>query len=156
MFRINIITLGKNKEEWVDSAINHYLKLIKKSADVSIIYIPDIKKLKNLSELELKHKEADLIKKFFKSGYKIALSDKGKKYDSIEFARLLEKLMNQSRGSIDFVIGGIYGLEKTIIKSCDLGLSLSPMTMSHQLIRPVLLEQLYRGFSIISGGKYHK
>jgi len=156
MFRINIITLGKNKDNWVEEAVAHYHKLLKKYADVQFDFIPDIKKSKNLSREELIGLEEKVIEKHLKSNYAIALSDKGRRFSSEQFADYLSKMMPQSRGSADFVIGGIYGLSDRFIKSCQSVLSLSPMTMSHQLVRPVLLEQLYRGFSIISGTQYHK
>ncbi len=100
--------------------------------------------------------EAELIRSKVKSNYSIALTDRGKSMDSLKFARWLEKLKINSGGACDFIIGGIYGIEKDLLASCRETLSLSPMTMSHQLVRPVLLEQLYRGFSILGGGKYHK
>ena len=156
MFKINIITIGKNKEDWVDNAVNHYLRLLKKFAQISFDHIPDIKKARSLSEKEIKKAEASLISQKMKSAYNIALSDKGTLYDSITFARRLEYISRQSAGSCDIIIGGVYGLDKIIIDSCREIISLSPLTMSHQLVRPVLLEQLYRGFTIISGGKYHK
>jgi 23S rRNA (pseudouridine1915-N3)-methyltransferase len=155
MFHIHILALGKNKDRWVDEAVTHYLTLLKKFAVVSPVYLQDVRQAKNLNELELRRKEAILINSALKSTYQIALSDKGKLYDSIQFARFLERLMQKS-AACDFLIGGIYGLDESIIKQSQEIVSLSPMTLSHQLIRPVLLEQLYRAFSIISGGKYHK
>lgn len=156
MLRIRIVALGKNKEEWVDRAVEHYLKLLKKFASVSFTYIPDIKKSKKTGPNELIKQESRLIKKHLRAGYRVALSDKGRLFNSEEFARFLLRLTEISGGSVDFVIGGIHGLGASILKSCNENLSLSPLTMSHQLIRPILLEQIYRGFSIISGGKYHK
>jgi len=156
MFAVNIITIGKNKDAWVDDAIAHYLKLLKRYAAVSLIYVPDTKQSATLSEAELMKKEARRLRKNFRSDYRIALSDRGRRFDSIQFANYLADLMRRSRGSVDFIIGGIYGLDETMIAECRETVSLSPMTMSHQLIRPVLLEQLYRGFSILSGGHYHK
>lgn len=155
MFRINIIAVGKNKEYWVDGSIEHYLTLLKKFADVVMIYVPDIKQSSNLSEKELRRAEAIIIQKNFRTEYRIALADMGKPFDSVKFAKYVENLMLKT-GACDFIIGGIYGLDKTIIDSCNDIISLSPLTMSHQLVRPVLLEQLFRAFSIISGGKYHK
>ncbi len=156
MLKIKIITIGKNKEVWIDDAMWHYEKLLKKFANLAFVYIPGIKKTRSLSEDEVKKQEASKLMEKLGSGYKVALSDKGRQYDSEEFSKYLSKLMRASGGTIEFVIGGVYGLDKSIIDKCDDIISLSPMTMSHQLIRPVLLEQLYRGFSILSGGKYHK
>nr|MBN2277896.1 23S rRNA (pseudouridine(1915)-N(3))-methyltransferase RlmH [candidate division Zixibacteria bacterium] len=156
MLKINIIAVGKNKETWVEEAINHYLKLLARHASVSFIYIPDLKKSRELDNPELPRLEAPLIFKKIKSSCTVALVDKGKTYTSEEFAEYISGLMMTSGGSVDFIIGGIHGLDKSILITCRETLSLSPMTMSHQLIRPVLLEQLYRAFSILSGGKYHK
>ena len=156
MFRINIIAVGKNKDDWVDGAVAHYLKLLQRYADVKFDIIPDIKKSKSLSSTELVDREEKQIEKHLKSNYAIALADKGRRFTSEQFAEYLTKIMQQSQGSVDFVIGGAYGLSDSFIKKCRAALSLSPMTMSHQLVRPVLLEQLYRGFSIISGTQYHK
>lgn len=156
MFHINIIAVGKNKDQWIDEAIAHYLKLLKKFAEIDIYYLPDVKNSKNLSKTELINQERMLIEKNLKSAYAIALSDKGRSFDSMQFADLLSRTMTLSRGNADFIIGGAYGLSEQFMKKCRLILSLSPMTMSHQLVRPVLLEQLYRGFSILSGGSYHK
>jgi len=156
MFRINIIAVGKNKDDWVESAVGHYLKLLKKFAQVSIDYIPDIKKAKSLSDKEIKKAEASLVSEKMKSAYNIALSDKGRSYDSTAFARRLENIFRQSAGSCNIIIGGVYGLDGSILDASQEIISLSPLTMSHQLIRLVLLEQLYRGFTIILGGNYHK
>ncbi|PKK83502.1 MAG: 23S rRNA (pseudouridine(1915)-N(3))-methyltransferase RlmH [candidate division Zixibacteria bacterium HGW-Zixibacteria-1] len=156
MFRINITTLGKNKDKWVDEAVAHYLKLLKKYADIQIYYLPDVKNSKSLSKAELIDREQVIFEKNLKSDYIIALSDKGRSFNSEKFAEFLSRLERDSRGSADFIIGGVYGLSSQFIDNCQSVLSLSPMTMSHQLVRPVLLEQLYRGFSILAGGSYHK
>ncbi len=156
MLKINIISIGKNKDQWVDDAISHYIKLLKKYTELTFDFIPGKKLSKNLSDVELSALEAELIKPKLKSRYQIALSDSGKLYNSIQFSKWLSILPNNCFGSCDFIIGGIYGLDKSFLKSCHEIISLSPMTMSHQIVRPVLLEQLYRGFSILSGSKYHK
>lgn len=156
MLKINVIAVGKSKEAWVEDAVNHYLKLLKKFARASFIYIPDIRKTKKITAAELMRLEAERIDRQLKSNCRLALSDKGQKFDSGQFSDFLSRLMKESDGTIDFIIGGIYGIDKSILESCRAVISLSPLTMSHQLIRPVLLEQLYRGFSILSGGNYHK
>ncbi len=156
MFKIRIIAVGKNKEAWVNDGIAHYLKLIKKHASVSIIYTRKIKKTKSIDAPEVLRREAPLIEKHLGSGPAISLSDRGTRVDSMQFAKYISGLMNAGHGSCEFIIGGAYGIDKSILKKSRDILSLSPMTMSHQLIRPVLLEQLYRAFSIISGEKYHK
>ena len=156
MFRVNVIALGKNKERWVDEAVAHYLKLLKKYAAVEIVYVPDIKKSKSLSETEIRRQEARLVEGKSKSKYRVALWDKGRPLDSKGFAEYLSHLMLESHGPVDFIIGGACGLDQSLLESCDEVISLSPMTFSHQIIRPVFLEQLYRALSILAGDKYHK
>jgi 23S rRNA (pseudouridine1915-N3)-methyltransferase len=155
MFHISILAIGKNKEQWLDAGVTHYLMLLKKYAAVEMIYIPDAKNSKNMSAMELKRAEAVIFNKYGKSDYRIALSDRGKVFNSIQFSSLLMQLMQKTNG-VEFIIGGIYGLNDSILKESKQILSLSPMTYSHQLVRPILLEQLYRGLSIISGSNYHK
>ena len=156
MFKINIIAVGKNKDQWVDDSISHFLKNLKKHAVVSFIFTREIKKTKSIDSPEVLKREAPLILKHIGANPVIALSDRGRRMDSIKFSEYISKMMNSSQGSCDFIIGGAYGIDESILKASRDIISLSPMTMSHQLIRPVLLEQLYRAFSILSGDKYHK
>jgi len=156
MLKINIIALGKNKDAWVDQSIAHYSRLLKKYADLSLVIVPELKKGKSLSRAELLRAEAERLTAAFRARYQVALWEGGKSLDSKRFAAFLGHLMEISGGSADFIIGGAFGLDKSILKRCRTVLSLSPLTMSHRLVRPVLLEQLYRGFSILSGGRYHK
>lgn len=155
MFKIQIIAVGKNKDEWVKLAVNHYLKLLNKYCTIDLVYSQEIKKTKNRNEAEVMKSEAKSIidKMDYKPVY--VLDDAGKSMNSMQFSKFMEKI-SLSESQCAFIIGGAYGLDKSLVKDCRDKLSLSPMTMSHQLIRPVLLEQLYRAFSIISGSKYHK
>lgn len=155
MFKIRVMAVGKNKEHWVDLSIEHYQTCLKKYSRPEMIYTAERKKTGKISEIEVMKAEAEYIGDKLDTGYTIALHDRGRRLDSAEFAGYMQKLM--SRHSLcTFIIGGAYGLDEDLMKRCDDRLSLSPMTMSHQLVRPVLLEQLYRALSIISGGKYHK
>ncbi|UCD18510.1 MAG: 23S rRNA (pseudouridine(1915)-N(3))-methyltransferase RlmH [Candidatus Zixiibacteriota bacterium] len=156
MFKIHLIAVGKNKERWVREGVAHYAKLLGKFTDLSIICIPEIRKTKNISETEVIRREIPLIEKRLSLPYRIALAQTGKAYDSHRLARQLSKILTGHGGGCDVIIGGAYGLHRNIIEDCHEVLSLSPMTMSHQLIRVVFLEQLYRAFSILAGGKYHK
>ena len=149
------IKVGKNKEDWVERSVDHYLAFLKKYCRAELIYTSERKKLASVSETEVMKIEAGFISRKLDSGYTIALHNGGRKLDSEAFAAYLQKIM-QRHGQCAFIIGGAYGLDKDLMDRCDDSLSLSPMTMSHQLIRPVLLEQLYRALSILSGGKYHK
>ncbi|MBN2226770.1 MAG: 23S rRNA (pseudouridine(1915)-N(3))-methyltransferase RlmH [candidate division Zixibacteria bacterium] len=155
MFHVRIIAVGKNKDHWVDDAIAHYSTLLKKYASVELICTADVKKTKNIPETEVMKREAPLIRTCLGATFTIALTEKGRSMDSRTLAKELNTLM-QKHGGCDIIIGGAYGLDKTLLAECDDRLSLSPLTMSHQLVRPVLMEQLYRAFSILAGGKYHK
>jgi 23S rRNA (pseudouridine1915-N3)-methyltransferase len=155
MFKIRIIAVGKNKEPWIEQAIEHYLKLLKKYCRVEIVYTSEVKKTKALSDIEAMRREAAYIDKHLDAEPVFALCDNGRKMNSLKFSSFIEKLMLES-DRCAFIIGGAYGIDGDLMKRSRDKISLSPMTMSHQLVRPVLLEQLYRAFSIFSGGKYHK
>lgn len=156
MIKINIIAIGKDKDKWVTDGCDHYLKLLKRFAKVEITALPHIKNAASLPPEELKKKEAEKIIAALSGGLKIALSDSGIKKDSHQFSKWLIQKADRSGGKIDFVIGGAFGLDESVYKNCDYNLSLSPITMSHQIIRLVLLEQLYRAFSISHNTDYHK
>ena len=156
MLKIKIIAVGKDKDRWTSDGCDHYAKLLSRFASVQIKLLPTVKSSASLSPNEIRASEAERIEKEVSRGYRIALSDHGTTMDSIGFARVLEKLHTQSSGLITLLIGGAHGLDDRVIKRADMVLSLSEMTFSHQLIRLVLLEQLYRAFSIIHGTAYHK
>lgn len=134
----------------------HYSKLLSRFAGLTVTIIPPARKSSSLSPEEIKKQEHRLISKRLPQGYLIGLSEKGKSNSSESFGRLLEKWQTISAGSVTFVIGGAFGLDKNFLAGCDYLLSLSEMTLPHQLARLVLLEQLYRGFSILHNTDYHK
>ena len=156
MIKLDIVSIGKDKDAWISEGVDHYLKLLSKYASITLKTLADVKASASLSPAELKRKQAVVLEKEIADGYVVALADRGRRYDSIQFSRLLEKLQTISGGRIVFVIGGAYGLDESLLNRADLVLSLSALTFSHQLVRLVLLEQLYRGFNLLSGGSYHK
>ena len=156
LLNIRIIAIGKDKNEWLVGGCAHYEKLLTRWCRLSWKILASPKKAASLSPLEIRRLEARLIEKELERGTVIALVDTGDKLDSIAFAQWLEKLPATSPGPMTFVIGGPYGLDEAILKRADRCLSLSPLTFSHQLVRLVLLEQLYRGLSILHGTDYHK
>ena len=155
MLRVRIVAIGKNKDAWIAEGSRHYSKLLSRYATVETEIIPPLKSTSSLSPAEIKAREADRFEKAKLRGFVIALSDRGVKMDTIRLSREIEKLQNRT-GEITFMIGGAHGLDDRIIERADLVLSLSPLTFSHQLVRLVLLEQLYRVFSLLHGGSYHK
>jgi len=156
LLNINIILIGKNKDTWVTEGCAHYEKLLSKYSKLKWTVIVPPKKLSYLSPDELKSKEGALILQKVVKGTIIALADSGKKYDSHRFASLLERLQISSGGTINLIIGGAFGLDKIVLDNADMIVSLSPLTFSHQLVRMVMLEQLYRAFSILHNTDYHK
>ena len=152
--RIKILALGKSKQSFIEEGLREYLKRMSKYASVKLEILPDIKLSKTNSVQIVKDKEAEIINKHLKDNdYIIALDEYGKQFTSVKFAGLLEK--QKGRKDVTFVIGGVYGLSEKIAKRADLKLSFSEFTFTHQMIRLILLEQLYRAFTIIEGKKYH-
>jgi 23S rRNA (pseudouridine1915-N3)-methyltransferase len=155
MHKIKIISIGKDKEEWMSEGIAHYTKLLKKYAQLEIITLPSVKSASSLPQDMLLEKEAETFRKELRGAKYIALWDRGKVYDSTVFARYMEKQFLHV-GELTLLIGGPYGLHESIISGASAALSLSAMTYTHQLVRLMLLEQLYRAFSILGGSPYAK
>lgn len=155
MLKIRIVAIGKDKDRWISDGSQHYTRLLSRYASVQATIVPSLKSTSSLSPTEIKAQEAERFEKQLGKGYLIALSDKGVRMDSEGLAKRIEKLQAQT-GEITFLIGGAYGLDERLIKRADLVLSLSPLTFSHQLVRLILLEQLYRALSILQGSSYHK
>ncbi|MCT4565614.1 MAG: 23S rRNA (pseudouridine(1915)-N(3))-methyltransferase RlmH [Maledivibacter sp.] len=157
---ISIISVGKIKEKYFKNAISEYSKRLSRYCKLSFIEVPDEKAPESLSEIEMeniKDKEGQGILKNIKEGtYVIALDIKGKMMTSEELATKLDTLGIQGKSSIAFIIGGSLGLSKNVLNRADFKLSFSPMTFPHQLMKVVLLEQVYRGFRINRGEPYHK
>jgi len=156
LLKIAVLAIGKDKDRWVTDGAAHFEKLLQRWCRLEWQVIPSPHHSTSLSPDEIKRNEARLIKKRLGTGLTVALADSGRSLDSRGFAGLLERFQTVSGGQVTFVIGGPYGLDQSILSAADDVLSLSPLTFSHQLVRLVLLEQLYRGFSILHGTDYHK
>ncbi|MFH1686971.1 MAG: 23S rRNA (pseudouridine(1915)-N(3))-methyltransferase RlmH [bacterium] len=155
MIKIRIIAIGKDKDVWVTDACRHFQKLLGRDAEVEFKFLQAVKPGK-LSPAEIKKREGEVIVGALGKGLTIALSDGGQSLGSVQFAEILQRWQIESRGTIQFLIGGPYGLADDILSAADHILSLSPMTFSHQIVRIVLLEQLYRAYSILRGTDYHR
>lgn len=157
---INIICVGKVKESFYRDAISEFTKRLSKYCKVNIYEVADEKTPDKASEAEenkILLKEGERIQKHMKEeDYVFALAIEGKKYDSVSFANEIEKLGIQGNSTIDFIIGGSLGIDANIKKRADRLISFSDMTFPHQLMRVILLEQIYRGFRIINNEPYHK
>jgi len=156
LLKIRIVALGKDKENWVTGGVEHYLTLLSKFARVSIDIVPAPKTSPSLSPTQIRREESALLARKRSGGYCIALSETGKRYDSLAFSKLIDKLQITSGGKIEFLIGGPYGMDDQLLSDTDAVLSLSDLTFPHQLVRLILLEQIYRAFTILNNTSYHK
>lgn len=158
--KITILTVGKIKEKFFSDAILEYSKRLSKYCSLEIIQVADEKTPDGASEVlseQIREKEGErLLSKIKETSFVITLEIEGNMLDSVELAKMLEEKMVQGESHLIFVIGGSLGLSRAIRKRADMALSFSKMTFPHQLMRVILLEQLYRGFRIIKGEPYHK
>lgn len=158
--KITIVTVGKIKEKYLRDAIGEYSKRLSKYCKLEIVEVADEKTPDNASETMekiIRDKEAERILKYVREdAYVVTLEIGGKMLDSVEFSRKLENLGIQGKSHILFIIGGSIGLGEAVLKRSDFALSFSKMTFPHQLMRVILLEQIYRGYRIMAGEPYHK
>jgi 23S rRNA (pseudouridine1915-N3)-methyltransferase len=155
--KIRIICVGKVKEDYIRQGIADYLGRLKHYTEVEYIELKDEKILSPLSEELIKKREAQRIEKtFLPDGVVIILDERGQSFSSKMLAEFLQHQQMQGTRAVEFVIGGTLGLADSILKKAFKVLSLSRMTFTHQLCRLILLEQLYRAFTILKGEPYHK
>ena len=154
--KVKLIVVGETNTKYLFEGEKEYEKRLSHYIKFEEIIIPDIKQSGKLSKSELKKKEGQLITaKLKNSDHVILLDDKGKSFSSIQFSEFLQQKMNSGLKSLVFVIGGAYGFSNEVYQRANSKLSLSIMTFSHQMVRLIFKEQLYRGFSILRGEKYH-
>jgi 23S rRNA (pseudouridine1915-N3)-methyltransferase len=154
--KIKLLVIGKTDEKSIQTLIDKYTKRIQAFISFDFIVIPDIKNTKKLSESLQKQKEGDLIlSKINKSDFVILLDEKGQELTSQKFANFLQKKMNAGIKNLIFVVGGPYGFSDEVYKRANQKIALSQMTFSHQLVRVVFTEQLYRALTIINNHPYH-
>tara|TARA_A200000113_G_scaffold37550_1_gene30700 strand:+ start:149 stop:622 length:474 start_codon:yes stop_codon:yes gene_type:complete len=154
--KVKLIVFGKTKSKFLLDGENEYQKRLKHYCKFSELIIPDIKNGGKLSKKELKEKEGNVILESLKnSDYVILLDDKGLELSSIGFSEFLNKKMVSSANELVFIIGGAFGFSESVYRRANTKLSLSKMTFSHQMVRMIFKEQLYRAFTILKGEKYH-
>lgn len=158
--KITLITVGKIKEKYLRDAIAEYSKRLSRYCKLEVVEVADEKTPDNASETvenAIREKEAERILKYIKEdAYIITLEINGRQLSSEEMAEKIEKLGIQGISHIIFIIGGSIGLGKAVLDKSDFALSFSKMTFPHQLMRVILLEQVYRSYRIINGEPYHK
>jgi 23S rRNA (pseudouridine1915-N3)-methyltransferase len=153
---IKLIAIGKTDNKNLIALIEDYTKRLGHYIKFEFEIIPDLKKVKHLSESQQKDKEGELIlSKTSKSDVLILLDENGKQMDSVAFSGYLQKRMNSGIKTLIFVIGGPYGFSDAVYKRANGKLGLSKMTFSHQMVRLFFIEQLYRGFTILKNEPYH-
>lgn len=158
--KITILTVGKMKEKYMQAAVAEFTKRLSSYCKMELIEVADEKTQENATEVMcniVKDKEADRLMKYIKDdAYVITLEIKGKMLTSEELADKIEKLGVSGKSHIIFVIGGSLGLGEVVMKRSDMALSFSKMTFPHQLMKVILVEQIYRSYRIITGAPYHK
>ncbi|WP_321433629.1 23S rRNA (pseudouridine(1915)-N(3))-methyltransferase RlmH [Trichococcus flocculiformis] len=157
---IKIITVGKLKEKYLKEGIAEYTKRLGSYCKLQIIEVGDEKAPENLSDKEMemiKDKEGEkILAKIPEQSYVFAMAIQGKQYDSVEFANEIDKLGTAGKSDIVFIIGGSLGLSQVVLSRANQHISFGKLTYPHQLMRLVLVEQIYRAFRIIHGHAYHK
>lgn len=153
---IKLIAIGKTDNKQLQSLMDDYQKRLSFYVKFDMEIISDIKNVKNLSELQQKEKEGELIlSKITPTDQLILLDENGKNFSSMEFSTELQKKMNSGVKTLVYVIGGPYGFSESVYQKAQGKISLSKMTFSHQMVRLFFIEQLYRGFTILKNEPYH-
>ncbi len=154
--KITLLLNGKTDKSFVREAIDLYKERMRKYVPFEIEVVPPPKKSKNLSASQYKQKETELIEKFIQSSdHLILLDEKGKTMTSKKFAGFIQEKMNQGVKNLVFVVGGHYGFSDSIKKKANGLISLSEMTFSHQVVRIMFMEQIYRAMTILNNEPYH-
>lgn len=150
-----LLVVGKTVEKHYIAAIEDYLQRIRHYISFDIEVIPELKNTKSLSTGQIKEKEGELIVKALQPGdVPVLLDERGKEFRSIEFAAWIERKMHTAKRLV-FIIGGAYGFSQAVYLAAQEKISLSKMTFSHQMIRLIFTEQLYRAMSILNNSPYH-
>lgn len=153
--KIKIIQVGKNKDNYIEEAVQEFIKRLHIFAKIEIVTLKEINPSKTFDKNRVIKEETEQILNHLKTAdFIIVLDEKGQQIESTKFSQLLSKSKDEGK-TLVFVIGGAFGLTEEIKAKANLLLSLSKMTFTHQMIRIFLLEQIYRGFCILQGKEYH-
>ncbi len=154
--KITLLTVGKTDKDWVRQGLDIYVSRLKHYIPFNTVEIPELKNVSALSKDQIKSKEGELILKNIRpTDDVILLDEKGKEYTSVEFARIIQDKISYTGKDIVFIIGGAYGFSEAVYQRANSKLSLSRMTFSHQMVRAIFVEQIYRAFTIMRGEPYH-
>ena len=154
--KIILLTVGKTDRDWVRQGLEIYVSRLRHYIPFTLTEIPELKNVSALSKDQIKVKEGELILKNLKPADDVILLDEhGKEYTSVQLAGILQGKINYECKAIVFVIGGAYGFSDAVYARANSKISLSKMTFSHQMVRTIFTEQLYRAFTIMKGEPYH-
>ena len=154
--KITLLTVGKTDKDWVKAGLDIYVSRLKHYIPFSVAEIPELKNVSSLTKDQIKTREGELILKSIRPNDDLILMDeRGKQYSSVEFAKVLQDKISYIGKDIVFVIGGAYGFSEAVYNRANSKISLSKMTFSHQMVRAIFAEQIYRAFTIMRGEPYH-
>lgn len=154
--KITLLTVGKTDKDWVRQGMDIYVSRLKHYIQFSVIEIPELKNVSALTKEQIKVREGELILKNVKPADDLVLLDeRGKEYTSVELAKVIQDKISYVGKDIVYVIGGAYGFSDAVYQRADSRMSLSRMTFSHQMVRAIFVEQIYRAFTIMRGEPYH-
>ncbi len=153
--KITLLTVGKTDVRWVREGLELYVSRLSHYVRFSLKEIPELKNVSAFTKEQIKEKEGELILSSLTPGdFVVLLDERGRKYRSVEFADFIRERLNRGADMV-FVVGGAYGFPQKVYSRADSMMSLSDMTFSHQMVRTIFAEQLYRAFTIIRGEPYH-
>lgn len=154
--KITLLTVGKTDKDWVKQGMDIYMSRLKHYIPFSVVEIPELKNVSSLTKDQIKTREGELILKNVRPTDDLILMDeRGKQYTSVEFAKIIQDKISYTGKDMVYVIGGAYGFSDAVYQRANSKISLSKMTFSHQMVRAIFVEQLYRAFTIMKGEPYH-
>ena len=154
--KITLLTVGKTDKDWVRQGMDIYVSRLKHYIPFSVVEIPELKNVSALTKDQIKTREGELILKQVKpSDDLILLDERGKEYTSVELAKVIQDKISYVGKDMTYVIGGAYGFSDAVYQRANSKISLSRMTFSHQMVRAIFVEQIYRAFTIMKGEPYH-
>ena len=154
--KITLLTVGKTDKDWVRQGMDIYVSRLKHYIPFSVVEIPELKNVSAMTKDQIKTKEGELILKQVKPADDLILLDeRGKEYTSVELAKVIQDKISYTGKDMVYVIGGAYGFSDAVYQRANSKISLSRMTFSHQMVRAILVEQIYRAFTIMKGEPYH-
>lgn len=154
--KITLLTVGKTDKDWVRQGMDIYVSRLKHYIPFSVVEIPELRNVSALTKEQIKVREGELILKNIRPSDDVILMDeRGKEYTSVELAKVIQDKISYTGKDMVYIIGGAYGFSEAVYQRADSRISLSRMTFSHQMVRAIFVEQIYRAFTIMRGEPYH-